>query len=470
MKALENQSVLVIGLGVSGRAACRLLRRHGAVVTAVDRADSEVLRDEARLLRTEGVEVRLGAGDLPERAFQLAVLSPGVPSRVDWVQEMTRRGVPVVGELELGFRYTRCPCVAITGTNGKTTTTELVERFLNQAGGPSMAAGNIGRPLCDVADRSAELAFVAIEASSFQLETIRSFHPVVAVLLNVTPDHLDRYPGMPDYIRAKARLFMNQQPADWAIIQHEAMVQLRALGLSVPARVITFSARDCQADLHLDNDRVVSRLPGLSGTLFDLTRGLLRGPHNAENLMAALGGGFALGFSMTAVADALKSYRPAPHRCERVAEACGIQFINDSKATNVDAVRQALLTVPARADGKPNVWLIAGGKDKGFDFGELGPLLAARVKGAFLLGETRERIRAAWMPFTPCTPVNSLLEAVTEAGRQAVCGDVILLSPACSSFDMFRDYQHRGEMFRQAAQEWLRQRTCEAEMNRVVSC
>ena len=456
MFTLADKKVLVFGLGASGQAACRLLVSRGATVTALDSADTDTLRSVAARLQTLGVRVELGAVSPLVGNFDLAVVSPGISAELPLVKTITARGVPLIGELELGYQQSRCLSLAITGTNGKTTTTELVERLLRHAHRKTITAGNIGLPLCAVVDETRDLDFVTLEVSSFQLETIQYFRPVVAVLLNLTPDHLDRYAGMADYLRAKARLFMNQQPFDWAIIQSEALAQMHALGLEVPSKVITFSANNRRADIYLDRGLLVSRMPDWPGPLLDMAHCQLRGPHNAENLMAALAVGRILRLPLEQMVDALKSYAPAPHRCELVAELNGVQFINDSKATNLDAVRQALLAAPAKNNGGPNIWLIAGGKDKGFEYHDLGPLLAQRVKQAFLLGETREKIRAAWSLFTPCTLVNSLLEATTEAAQNAVPGDVVLLSPACSSFDMFQNYQHRGEVFRQAVGQWAR--------------
>jgi UDP-N-acetylmuramoylalanine--D-glutamate ligase len=447
---LANKRVLVVGLGASGRAACELLRRRDAKVLAIDSADTPGLRREADPLRASGVDVRMGVQTAPADPLDLIVISPGVPTRSPLVQDLLGRNIPLIGELELGYQHSLCVNIAITGTNGKTTTTELVERILHQANRKTIAAGNIGRPLSAVADQTRDLDFLTLEVSSFQLETIQFFRPVVAVLLNITPDHLDRYSGMADYTRAKARLFMNQQAFDWAIVQTEAMAQMRSLNLDIPSKLITFSSNNRRADLYLDRGLLVSRLSGWTGPLLDMDKCKVRGPHNAENLMAALAVGHVLRIPLERMVEALISYEPAPHRCERVAQINGVQFINDSKATNLDAVRKALLAIPAAQAGEPNVFLIAGGKDKGLDFHDIGPLLSQRVKRAFLLGETREKIRAAWSLFTPCTMVSSLLEAVHQSAANAVPGDVILLSPACSSFDMFQNYQHRGEVFRQA--------------------
>ena len=447
---MESKRVMVIGLGISGSAAAALLRKRGARVTAVDSADTPALRQEAARLRGEGAEVLLGAMHAPEGEFDLVVTSPGVPPTSPILTEMTGRGVTVIGEMELAFRYSLCLNIAITGTNGKTTTTELVEHALKQNQTKTIAAGNIGLPVCSIVDQTADLDFLTLEVSSFQLETIQFFRPVIAVMLNLTPDHLDRYANMEEYIRAKARIFMNQQAFDWAIVQSEALAKMQALGLSIPSKVITFSATDPTADIYLDRGLLISRMQDWAGPLLDMDHCRLRGPHNAENLMAALAVGRVLRIGLSGMVESLKAYEPAAHRCEVVAEIDGVTYINDSKATNLDAVQKALLSVPAVADNHPNVWLIAGGRDKGLGFHEVGPLLSRKVKGAFLIGEAREKLRAAWGLFTRCTLVDSLIEAVEEASQCAEPGDVVLLSPACSSFDQFRDYKHRGEVFRQA--------------------
>ena len=463
MHTLSNNNVLVIGLGVSGGSAARLLKRLGASVCVIDTADNERLRSIAGELRGLDVTVELGVSDPPDAAFDFTVVSPGISLSSPVVRSVLKRKIRVIGELELGYQQVRCLTIAVSGTNGKTTSTEIVERFLNHADRPTVAAGNIGTPVCDVVERSKDLDFLTLEVSSFQLESTQYFRPAVAVLLNITPDHLDRYASMQDYVRAKARLFRNQQSFDWAVIQSEALSQIRALNLPVPSKVITFSAEHREADIYFDRGLLISRLPDWSGPLLDMDQCELRGPHNAENLMAALAVGRVLRVPLPQMSESLKSYRSAPHRCEEVSDFNGVLFVNDSKATNLDALHKALLTMPGGKGVEPNIFLIAGGQDKGLQFHDVGPVLARRVKRAFLLGETRERIRAAWSLFTPCSVVDSLLEAVSQAVKSANAGDVVLLSPGCSSFDMFRDYQHRGEVFRQAVEQVNNARTRDAE-------
>jgi UDP-N-acetylmuramoylalanine--D-glutamate ligase len=451
MIALQNTKVLVIGLGVSGMAAVELLVARGAAVTVVDSSDTELLRDQARRFRERGIQVELGAATVPSRPFDLAVISPGVPLSHPLAAGVRMRTIPLIGELELGYQQSLALNISITGTNGKTTTTELVERILTMNRLKTIAAGNIGTPLCAVADRTRDLDFVTLEVSSFQLETIQFFRPAVAVMMNITPDHLDRYASMDDYIRAKARIFENQQAFDWAIIQSEALAQLSRAGANIPSKVITFSAQDQKGDFYLDRGLIISRMEHWSGPVLNMDDVRLRGPHNAENIMAALAVGRVLRLPLEGMLEAIRGFEPALHRCELVAEIGGVGFVNDSKATNVDAVAKALMAVSRGEDARePNVWLLAGGRDKGFDYHDIGPLLSQRVKGAFLFGETGEKMRAAWSLFTTCSIVPTLLEAITEAVKRARPGDVVLLSPACSSFDQFRNYQHRGGVFRDA--------------------
>ena len=460
MFRLQDKVVLVIGLGLSGAAAARLLVSRGARVTAMDNSDTPELRSAAEELRDLGVRVELDLRLPPAGQFDFAVVSPGVAMDSPLVKELRKRDILVIGELELGWQQAVCLNLSVTGTNGKTTTTELIEHMLTRCHKRTLAAGNIGKPLSSVADESKQLDYLTLEVSSFQLETIRFFRPAVAVLMNITPDHLDRHHTMAEYARAKARIFENQQPFDWAIVQTEALAMLRTFGVKVPSKLITFSAQNRRADIHLDRSLIISGMEGWVGPLIDMEKTQLRGPHNAENVMAALAVGRVLRLPLEEMVSAIASFKPGAHRCEPVAEINGVKFVNDSKATNLDAVSKALQTMPASQPGEPNVLLIAGGRDKGLDYHDLGPLLAQRVKHAFLLGETREKLRASWSLFTPCTLVDSLLEAVNEAVRNAAPGDVVLLSPACSSFDLFRDYRHRGEVFRQAVGQLQRTSNC----------
>ena len=267
MFRLQDKDALVIGLGLSGAAASRLLVARGARVTAMDNSDTPELRREAEELRDLGVRVELDLRLAPAGQFDFAVVSPGVALDSPLVKELRAREIPVIGELELGWQQAVCLNVSVTGTNGKTTTTELVAHLLTHCHKRTLAVGNIGRPLCSVADETKQLDYLTLEVSSFQLETIRFFRPAVAVLLNLTPDHLDRHHTMADYARAKARLFENQQPFDWAIVQTEALAMLRTLGVKVPSKLITFSAHNRRADIYLDRSLIISRIEDWVGQI-----------------------------------------------------------------------------------------------------------------------------------------------------------------------------------------------------------
>ena len=373
-----------------------------------------------------------------------------LPAITPLADAVHRSKVPLISELEPGLQRSQCLSIAIAGTIGKATTAELVERLLVHNHRKVVLSGQPARPAGPVIEQAKEPDYLILQTDSFQLEIAEGLRPSVAVLTSLAPDHLDHYGSAEEYARANARLFRNQQALDWSIVQSEGLARLRALNLPVPARTITFSAEDRNADLYLDQGLLVSRIPNWSGPLLDMEHCQLRGPHNAENLMAALAVGHAQRLPLEGMVVPLKTYSAGPHRFELVAEINAVQFINDSNATSLDALRNAIRAARPGLGGEPNIWLIAGGKDKGLDFREVGQLLSKRVKRAFLVGEATAGMGAAWSAFTPCTAAGSLLEAVAEAAKNATSGDVVLLSPACSSWDQFRNHQHRGEVSCQA--------------------
>jgi len=429
----RNQAIAVLGLGSSGLAAARRLLEEGARVTVLESNRSGRLEETAASLRRAGAAVLLGPeAEAGREPFDLAILSPGIDPVVPLVRGFRERGVPIIGELELAWSLCACPVVAITGTNGKTTTTQLIDRMFNAAGVRSRAAGNIGPAFSAEVGASGELDVMTIEASSFQLETITTFRPAVSVWLNFRPDHLDRYPDMEAYRAAKWRIFENQTAEDTAVVK---------LGEPLPplaARTITFSATERGADLEWHGG--VIHFHGAPVLRQSETR--LRGPHNAENLMAALAVGAARGLDFAPMTEALATYTSLPHRYESVRVLDGVEYINDSKATNLDALEKALLSEP-----RPVV-LIAGGKDKGFAFDELTALVGRKARVALLIGEMAERIAASWGGATDCRRAASLEEAVALARETAREGEVVLLSPGTSSFDMFASYADRGNRFR----------------------
>jgi UDP-N-acetylmuramoylalanine--D-glutamate ligase len=364
--------------------------------------------------------------------FDFAVLSPGIDPVVPLARRPVEAGIPLLGEIELAFRSCRCPVIAITGTNGKTTTTGLTAALLAGAGFRTEACGNIGLPFSAVAARSADLDAVVVEISSFQLETVETFRPRVAVWTNFSANHLDRYPDTAAYRAAKLRIFDRQTAEDFAVVN--ARLELPELR----ARRVTFTATPAvEADFTFQDGAIWHR----GRALLELSATRLRGPHNAENLMAAFGAGMCLGADLADMARAASDYAPPPHRCEFVSGAGGVTWINDSKSTNLDALAQAL------RGQNGGVVLIAGGKNKGFDFAPVADLVAERVHDAVLIGEMSDSIARDW-PAVPCRKADSLEAAVAAAAACARPGDTVLFSPGTSSFDMFRSYEERGELFK----------------------
>jgi UDP-N-acetylmuramoylalanine--D-glutamate ligase len=428
----SGKNAVVLGLGHSGEAAALLLSEEGATVTVCESGATEALRGKAAALEARGIRVLLGdAADHDPSRYDVAILSPGIDPAASLVQNVTAKNIPVIGELELAFRECSCPTVAITGTNGKTTTTELTTEMLKACGVRTMASGNIGLPFATAVRSSNELDVMVLEVSSFQLETVNTFHPQVAVWLNLSPNHLDRYPGMKEYRDAKLRIFENQSASDVAVVN--ASSELPPLA----ARRITFSAHGSDADFTLDGSKI--RFKGR--TVLDQKETRLPGIHNAENLMAAIAIGHALDVEFDLMADAVAGYTAPAHRCEFVRELDGVRWINDSKATNLDAMEMAI-----RSQNSPIV-LIAGGKDKGFEFDAIAPLVRERVRAAVLIGEMRDRIENSWAGVA-CRKAGSLEEAVAIAAQMTTAGDTVLFSPGTSSFDMFRNYGERGNLFK----------------------
>lgn len=442
---MRDKNVLVLGLGRSGMAAATLLSRDGAHVVVRDEGDGEALQERANRLRQLGVQVELGNRFDSSARFDLAVLSPGIRPERPIVQDLAKKKTPVLSELELAYRFCLCPIVSITGTNGKTTTTELIAAMLQTCEKHVIAAGNIGYALSDAAEQSAGLDALVVEVSSFQLEKIERFKPDIGIWLNLTPDHLDRHGSMEEYARAKARLFMNQTAKDVAIVSTQALEWAHKTGCQFRGRLITINTTGQQADLWLDAEdgqTIWCWLPECRGIVMRMDETSLRGAHNAENIMAAIATGIAMGLPVRGIRDAIMAYCPQAHRCEFVAEIEGVTYINDSKATNVDAVEKALQSLP-----KPVV-LIAGGRDKALDYTMLEEVIARKVKLAVLIGETQDQISAAWSGVVPCLRASSMADAVRVATRHACKGDTVLLSPACTSFDMFQNYEHRGDEFK----------------------
>jgi len=441
--ALGGRRVTVVGLARSGVAACRLLLACGARVTATDAQPADRLGAAAGALAGEGV--RLHAGGHPSEAFagaELVVVSPGVPADHPAVADCRRRGVPVIGELELAYRAMTADVIAVTGTNGKTTTTALVGALLADGGRPLLVGGNIGRPLAAEALDFPPDGLVVAEVSSFQLETIDTFRPRVAVLCNLTPDHLDRHKTFAAYVEAKARVFLRQEARDWAVLNADDP-GASALAGRVRGRLLWFSrTRAVREGSDVAGGWIRLRLDGREAPICPVEEIVLRGAHNLENVLAATAAAAWAGVPPERLRAAIKAFRGVAHRIEWIRELDGVAFYNDSKGTNVDATLKAL------ASFREPIVLIAGGRDKGQDFAPLAAAAAGRVKAAVLIGEGRATLGPALCRVTVVDEADSMRDAVRRAFALADPGDAVLLSPACASFDMFRDYEHRGEAFR----------------------
>ncbi len=441
--ALGGRRVTVVGLARSGVAACRLLRTLGAAVSGTDRQTADALGARIRGLAAEGVRLYLGGH--PPEAFagaELVVVSPGVPTEHEALAACRRRGIPVIGELELAYRAMTAEVIAVTGTNGKTTTTALVGALLAETGRPLLVGGNIGRPLAAEALDFPRDGLVVAEVSSFQLETIERFRPRVAALLNVTPDHLDRHPSLAAYAEAKARVFMCQTREDWAVVNADDP-GAAALAGRAPGRVVWFSrARPVAEGCYVREGWLTLRLEARDEPVCPVEEIFLRGAHNLENVLAATACAAWARVEPGRLRAAIKAFRGVPHRLEWVRELAGVAFYNDSKGTNVDATLKAL------ASFREPIVLIAGGRDKGQEFAPLAAAADGRVKAAVVIGEGRATLGPALRRVTAVHETDSLGAAVRQAFSLAAPGDVVLLSPACASFDMFRDYEHRGEVFK----------------------
>lgn len=456
---LAGTRVAVLGMGRSGLALARELSGRGARVLLSDSRTRQELLPALEELGDLPVDLDLGGHSEEVLRRDLLVLSPGVPVHHPLVQEALRRGLPVMGEVEIAWRLSQVPFIAVTGTNGKSTTATLIHRMLGES---SILAGNIGNPLVGEVAQAPPGGFVVAEVSSFQLETVHGFRPRVAVLTNLTPDHLDRHPDLEEYFAAKARLFARQGPGDLAVISWDdpqadrlaRLLESRALpgwlpGFPAPdlpacPELLRFSVRE---PVHRGTWYAEGALwhRGADGVerLLDWDFPGLPGPHNLANSLAAVAVARWLGVPIAAMRAALESHRPLHHRMEEVGRPGGVLFVDDSKGTNPGSVQAALESYSSP------VHLIAGGKDKGTDFSELGRCIARRARTLLVLGEAAGRLaesaRAAGM--TDIISCASLQEAVEAAWKIAQPGDVVLLSPACASFDMFRNAEERGRLF-----------------------
>lgn len=439
---IAGRQALVVGLGVSGAAAARLLCARGAQVSVTDAAASPAAADQIPELTELGVTLDLGSHDPALfAAADLIVVSPGVPETMAPLRRARDRGIPVIGELELAAGFITAPILAVTGTNGKTTTTELLGHILAHAGLRIFVGGNIGRPLSEAAMIPDPPDAVIAEVSSFQLDTTRAFRPRVSVLLNITPDHLDRYPDLDAYAASKGRIFTNQLADDTAVINGSDSLAIQ-VSAGIRASRWIYDAPDAPTPgAVFDEDALVLQTPAHGRERIDLAGLRLPGRHNRENAAAACLAARAFGLGPGVIESALATFEGLPHRVAAVAEVAGVQFVNDSKATNVDAVARAL-----ESFDRPVV-LIMGGRDKGGVFETLAPQIRRQARALVLVGEAAGIIDRALGSCVPTRRAADMEDAVATAFSRAQAGDVVLLSPGCASFDMFNSYKHRGRVF-----------------------
>ncbi|MBI3809813.1 MAG: UDP-N-acetylmuramoyl-L-alanine--D-glutamate ligase [Nitrospirae bacterium] len=448
---VAGKRVAVIGLGRSGLAAVRLLQRLGARVTVADQKPSSELAAALGGLPAGEVEIH-GAGGYTAalQGAEVVVVSPGVPMALEPLQRARQAGVRIIGELELASRHLTGRILAVTGTNGKSTTVTWIGELLRGAGYDPFVGGNLGTPLAEAALASLEgkvWDLVVAEVSSFQLETIETFRPWIGAILNVTPDHLDRYPSMEAYAAAKLRLFENQDDTDYAVLNADDPCLSRSSVRSRSARIEFSRTRPVERGVCLDGDVIVSNLYGRRDEVCRVDALPVKGAHNIENAMAAAAVAALAGCPMDVISRGLRAFRGLEHVMEVVRVLRGVAYINDSKGTNVDATIKALESVPAP------VILIAGGREKGGAYPGLAEAVRRKARRVILLGEARARLREVLAGTCPITEAASLRDAVRDAAKTAAAGDTVLLSPACASFDMFADYKDRGRQFKESVHE-----------------
>jgi UDP-N-acetylmuramoylalanine--D-glutamate ligase len=440
---LANKRVLVVGLGKSGVASALFLQARGAKVTVSDSKPQDQLGEEIPVLLDHGIAVETGGhGERTFRGQDLIVVSPGVPVDSPPLVQARALGEPVIGEIELASQFLPKNIVAITGSNGKTTTTTLAGEIIAAGGFSTAVGGNIGTPAISLVEQAKPETVVVLEVSSFQLETIRTFRPKVAVVLNITPDHLDRHRTFEAYTNAKARIFENQRPEDFAVLNADDVASA-ALASRSQAQVFWIShKKEVKQGTYVRDGRIFFRDSKGQHEIMQTSEIPLKGGHNVENVLAAVCVGALTGCDAGSIATAVRNFKAVEHRLEYVATIRGVEYYNDSKATNVDATIKALESFPA------NVHLILGGKDKDSDYTQLNDLLKQRVKRVYTIGAAAEKIESQ-IKGVEFDHSETLETALRRASAIAASGDVVLLAPACASFDQFQNYEHRGRVFKE---------------------
>ena len=440
---LNNKRVLVVGLGKSGVASALFLKERGANVTVSDTKSPDQLKEEIPLLLDHGITVETGGhGERTFRGQDLIVVSPGVPYDAPPLVQARLQGEPVIGEIELAAENLPGSIIAITGSNGKTTTTTLVGEILAASGLKTLVGGNIGTPAISLVGRANADTVAVLEVSSFQLETIQTFRPKVAVILNITPDHLDRHRTFDAYVNAKARIFENQQGSDFAVLNEDDETCVKLADM-VKAPLFWFSRKkEVGHGAFVSDGRILFRDAHGQAEILLVSEIPLKGAHNVENVLAAVCTAALMGCRPEQIRQAVVNFKAVEHRIEYVATINGVEYYNDSKATNVDATIKALESFPK------NIHLILGGKDKGSPYTVLRDLLHERVKRVYTIGAAAAKIEAELQGATEVVHAETLENAIKRAYAVAQSGDIVLLAPACASFDQFKSYEHRGRLFK----------------------
>ena len=456
---IKGRKALVLGAGKSGIESAKFLAARGAVVALHDKREVESWSEPAKSLKTLH-NVGLISGDLPSwllDQIDLVVISPGVPTNTIPARYVDRKDGEVIGEIELAYRFLKGRVVGITGSNGKTTTTALIGELLRNAGIATLVGGNIGTPLLSLTQDSTDEGWTVVELSSFQLETIKDFRPNVGLCLNVTPNHLDRYDGFQDYAAAKHRLFMNQTAEDVAILNTDDAITASWATGGLKANVVLFSVkRELDDGLFLQGNELICRANGKEKILTTRDDIFLRGLHNVENVLAAFAAGLACGASPESMRETVKEFKGVEHRIEFVTEIDGVKFYNDSKSTSVDATSKAL---EALSGGEGKTVLILGGRGKNAPYDPLIDLIESSVRSLILVGEDADNIASQLAGHAEIVKAGSMEDAVEKGFAAAKRGDAVLLAPACASFDMFKSFEERGNVFKAAVRELRSQKT-----------
>ncbi len=438
----KNKNVLVVGIALTGIAASNLLARNKALVMAVDdKHEADLKKNLAKL--DNSVRVQTGGIKIDNvRDFDLIVVSPGINMRNPLLKKAINENIPIWSEIELASRFIDKPIIAITGTNGKTTTTTMIGNILKNSGENIFVGGNIGFPVSDIADQASQYSYIVLEVSSFQLEWIHQFKPFISVILNITEDHLDRHLNFQEYVSLKKRIFQKQTENDYLILNSDDPVTASIEPENKIHKLLFSRVREVEEGVFLRKDKIVIRLNGDEKVVGPVNKLKEKGIHNLENGLVSAMLGALCKVKLESITDSLSHFCGIEHRMEFVREIKGVRFINDSKGTNVGATMKSLESFDCP------IILIAGGKDKEGDYRPLCELIKRKVKFSILIGTSKTKIRLTLKDYNNVDDAVTLKEAVMKAFSKARAGDVILLSPACSSFDMFKNYEERGDVFK----------------------